>query len=140
MRFRKIPDDSPGVIIIPMIDVMFFLLIFFMMATMNLGKVSSIPVELPSLQTVKSMDGTGLTLSLKQDGKFYVDDKEIPQNKVRKALANVAKENKGLMVILRVDINVPYARVAETIDLLKANGVKKIALVGKKRHQNEEGK
>lgn len=140
MNFRKKSEDQPGIIIIPMIDVMFFLLIFFMMATMNLGKVSSVPVKLPALQTAKNVEGTGLTITIKQDGKLFVDDKELAKEKVNKAIANVAKDNRNMMVILRVDRNVPYHQVAETMDVLKANGIRKIALAGEKRSQHEDRK
>lgn len=140
MNFRKKAEDQPGIIIIPMIDVMFFLLIFFMMATMNLGKISSVPVKLPALQTAKNVEGTGLTITIKQDGKLFVDDKELTKDKVNKAIANVAKDNKNMMVILRVDRNVPYHQVAETMDALKAKGIRRIALAGEKRTQNEDGK
>lgn len=140
MNFRKKSEDQPGIIIIPMIDVMFFLLIFFMMATMNLGKVSSVPVKLPSMQTAKNVEGTGLTLTIKQDGKLFVDDKELAKDRLNKTIANVAKENRNMMVILRVDRNVPYYQVAETMDVLKANGIRKIALAGEKRSQHEDRK
>lgn len=140
MNFRKKSEDQPGIIIIPMIDVMFFLLIFFMMSTMNLGKVSSVPVKLPALETAKSMDGTGLTITIKQDGKLFVDNKELVKEKINKIIANAAKENKNMMVILRVDRNVAYHHVAETMDVLKANNIRRIALVGEKRlkHENKE--
>lgn len=140
MNFRKKSEDQPGIIIIPMIDVMFFLLIFFMMATMNLGKVSSVPVKLPSMQTAKNVEGTGLTLTIKQDGKLFVDDKELAKDRLNKTIANVAKENRNMIVILRVDRNVPYYQVAETMDVLKANGIRKIALAGEKRSQHEDRK
>ena len=75
MQLRNVRDrKTPELIIIPMIDIMFFLLVFFMLSTMYMIDLKTIPVKLPQAAHAATDTTTTFAVSLKNDGSLYLGD------------------------------------------------------------------
>ena len=75
MQLRNVRDrKTPELIIIPMIDIMFFLLVFFMLSTMYMIDLKTIPVKLPQAAHAATDTTTTFAVSLKNDGSLYLVD------------------------------------------------------------------
>ena len=133
MRFIKKDEGLPQIMVIPMIDIMFFLLVFFMLATINMSNSGSLPIKLASMQNLQQTKLDGLHVAADKDNKLYVDNMEIKADKLLPLLQKATAANPEMLVILRIDKNSQFYSTSELINILKRAGVKRIALAAEKR-------
>ena len=133
MRFIKKDEGLPQIMVIPMIDIMFFLLVFFMLATINMSNSGSLPIKLASMQNLQQTKLDGLHVAVYKDNKLYVDNMEIKADKLLPLLQKATAANPEMLVILRIDKNSQFYSTSELINILKRAGVKRIALAAEKR-------
>ena len=133
MRFIKKDEGLPQIMVIPMIDIMFFLLVFFMLATINMSNSGSLPIKLASMQNLQQTKLDGLHVAVDKDNKLYVDNMEIKADKLLPLLQKATAANPEMIVILRIDKNSQFYSTSELINILKRAGVKRIALAAEKR-------
>ena len=133
MRFIKKDEGLPQIMVIPMIDIMFFLLVFFMLATINMNNSGSLPIKLASMQNLQQTKLDGLHVAVDKDNKLYVDNMEIKADKLLPLLQKATAANPEMLVILRIDKNSQFYSTSELINILKRAGVKRIALAAEKR-------
>lgn len=128
MRFTKNDEGLPQIMVIPMIDIMFFLLVFFMLATINMSDSGSLPIKLASMQNLQQTKLDGLHVAVDKDNKLYVDNMEITGDKLLPLMQKAAAANPEMLVVLRIDKNSQFYSTSELINILKRAGVKRIAL------------
>lgn len=110
-----------------MTDIVFLLLIFFML-TSTLVTVSAIDVLLPKAGG-KTENNTSVSVSITSNSEFYVDKtKVLPSNLEQEIVQRVGAEKKKTVVI-RGDKNVPYQQVMKVIDIANKNKLKMILAV-----------
>jgi len=110
MRLRKSRKRRRGRIeIIPMIDVMFFLLATFMLASLSLQNLHSLPVDLPRGQTTPLQVRSPITLTVTRDGDILI-------NEIGVTLASLA-------ATLRPLLDGPDAKVIVSADAAAPNGI-----------------
>ena len=113
----------------PFIDVMLVLLIIFMVAA-PLATVD-IAVNLPAATAEpQPRPDMPLFLTVRSDLSLGLGDDMIPRNQLRGALDVAAKGDKDTRIFLRADKAVPYGELMEVMNLLRAAGYLKVALVG----------
>lgn len=133
MRFTKNDEGLPQIMVIPMIDIMFFLLVFFMLATINMSDSGSLPIKMASMQNLQQTKLDGLHVAVDKDNKLYVDNMEITGDKLLPLMQKAAAANPEMLVVLRIDKNSQFYSTSELINILKRAGVKRIALAAEKR-------
>lgn len=133
MRFREPDEGLPQVMVIPMIDIMFFLLVFFMIATVNMSDSGKMPIKLASMQQLQISKIQGLEIAVDRENKFYVNHEAIPSEKLYSIVQKAVTINPELLVILKIDKNSRFSSTADVINVLKQAGVKNMALAAEKR-------
>ncbi|HWR39843.1 MAG TPA: biopolymer transporter ExbD [Patescibacteria group bacterium] len=129
MKIPRRPLKKARIEIIPMIDTMFFLLVFFMMATLTMTNQFNLPVNLP--HAVGSQDKTQqvITLTLSKDGKLFYNREQIAAPAEAAArLTLLAKEGRQSSVIINADRSVEHGRVVELLDAIRQSGSQKISV------------
>jgi biopolymer transport protein TolR len=114
----------------PMVDVMLVLLIIFMVAAPML--TTGVPLDLPQTQAkALDLDKEPLMLSVKLDGKVFLNDTEIDVSQLEAKLKAVTEARGGLeeRIFVRGDRKVDYGTVMKVMGRLSAAGFKKVALV-----------
>ena len=111
-----------------MIDIVFQLVLFFMVST-TFVQTPGIQVDLPrsSSQTVLS-DDTDVNIWMTVDGAVFVDDVPMTNGELRSLLAARAKVDPNTMVVLKADTGVHHGRVVLVMDMARAYGLTKIAI------------
>ena len=123
-RYRK--DHRPRIEIIPMIDTIFFLLVFFMVATLSMTYMRGMKVDLPVAKTSGKDVAEHRTITIKEDGSLYID--KTPVDEIRlKALLGEMKDRVELVVI-NADRGVAHGRVVEIMDIARFSGIKRLAI------------
>lgn len=129
MQLRDVRNrKTPELIIIPMIDIMFFLLVFFMLSTMYMIDLKTIPVKLPKAATAATDTTTTFAVSLKNDGTLYLGDALTDIKALIMQASIEQKNNPNFAIVIRADKDVDYGLVIELIDKLKAAGITRFGL------------
>lgn len=114
--------------IIPMIDIIFFLLVFFMMSMLSMVVQKSMPVNLP-IATASSVDlQRKIPITITADGKIYVEQDAYDLNGMAKRLEAEKAKGGDLTIILRADQRAQYGEFVQVLDTLKNMQLNKIAV------------
>lgn len=115
--------------IIPMIDTMFFLLVFFMLSSLALTKLNGLPVNLPNAQTAPKQAPAQLTITLDRSQKLYVNKTPVTFETLETVLVEKGGKNlSAATVIINADTSVPHGLVVRCIDGAREVGISKFAI------------
>ena len=124
MKLRNYRETKqPDLNIIPMIDIMFFLLVFFMLSTMYMVEQKTIPVNLPQATSATIDNKTNFTVTLKDDGSIYLEDQQTDIQTLLMQATKEQKNNPSFAIIIRADKDINYDKVVSFIDTLKKAGI-----------------
>lgn len=129
MKLRNYRETKqPDLNIIPMIDIMFFLLVFFMLSTMYMVEQKTIPVNLPQATSAAIDNKTNFTVTLKDDGSIYLEDQQTDIQILLMQATKEQKNNPSFAIIIRADKDINYDKVVSFIDTLKKAGITRFGL------------
>lgn len=123
--------EEPEIIVIPMIDVMMFLLFFFMVASLAMVTQAALPVSLPKSSTSQSENAETITLTVTAGGDMYLNTTRVTLSKIEPGLVALKVGPKNL-VTLNVDEHVPYGTVVSVMDEARKAGVTTFGFATKK--------
>jgi biopolymer transport protein ExbD len=114
--------------IIPLIDIMFFLLASFMMVSLSQVHMKGIKVNLPSGQSGEAQSKKDyISISVDKDGNPYFDKDEMDYDKLTAILKKVHQDNPEAKVFVRGDADTMHVNVLHVLDILRGVGFYKIA-------------
>jgi biopolymer transport protein ExbD len=130
MKIRKRAKKHAKIEIIPLIDVVFFLLATFIMVSLSMTKNEGITVNVPAASTSAAKDKSDapLTLSVAQRGEIFFNKEKINFAQLPVRLQNFKAANKEAQVIINADGKAEYSNVVAVIDEVKKTGITKVAL------------
>lgn len=126
----RLPAESEAKIeIIPLIDIMFFLLAAFMLVSLSMVNLRSVKVNLPTATTATAeIEHNLVNISVDRAGLAYLDAKPIGQSELAFQLSNMAKTNIDARVFISGDLDARHGEVVRVLDLVRASGIQKVAL------------
>ena len=117
--FLDFEEENSQINILPMIDIIFVILSFFIVSSLYLVKLETIPVNLPNAETSNQEKDSLIVVTLSLDNRVFIDDKfidiSILENKIRSKL-RVSNNKK---VVLRADKGIKYGKVITILDILR---------------------
>ncbi|HEX7125817.1 MAG TPA: biopolymer transporter ExbD [Thermodesulfobacteriota bacterium] len=129
MRVARRGRRTGRIEIIPMIDVVFFLLVFFMMASLSMTTARGLRVNLPSAASGESdRRSVPVTLTLTEAGGLYVDREPVDVETLPARLRAAAAGNPDLVVVVNADRAVEHGRVVAVMDAARQAGVARLAV------------
>ena len=108
-----------------LIDVIFLLLIFFLVTT-TFSEQPSLKIDLPRATTSGSGHQDELVLAVTREGNFYLDQKEISRAELPELLADAVRHRKEPALVLKADRQVSYGLIVELMDISRRVGMEKI--------------
>ncbi|HWR05994.1 biopolymer transporter ExbD [Sporomusa sp.] len=134
MKFRNVRGIStPSFMIIPMIDIIFFLLVFFMMNSLQTTTQRALAVQLPQATRAEVPSQLPVIISLDSAGRIALDAKFVSLADAAAHLQAQTAANPQLAVILQADKSTSHGQVVAVMDMLKAAGVKKLGIAAEKK-------
>ena len=119
MRLREDNEArQASVNILPMIDVIFAILTFFIMSTLYLTKDEGLPVNLPQAATTASQDQAALTLTITADGELFLGKEAIALNNLANEVRKMASGG-PIQVTIRADETTAHGVVVGAMDQLR---------------------
>jgi biopolymer transport protein ExbD len=119
---------TPQMMLSPMIDLIFQLLVFFIVSTMYMSNTRVIPVQLPVAQQSQQVQKNSFTVTVKKDGQLYLDDNKVELNALVTDAALASKRDPNFSIIIRSDTGAEYGQVVRLLDALKGGGVTRFGL------------
>ncbi len=123
MKFKRRLEARAGVDLVPMIDVVFQLILFFLVST-TFAVLPGIELELPVSATAESTRTNGITITVSRDGMIYVNSEEVALDGLDEALLSVAVDGarEKVPVSLEADSSVPNGSIVQILDSLRRTG------------------
>ena len=129
MRRRTLGvKKEPIIMIIPMIDIVFFLLVFFMVGTLYMNTEQQIPLNLPSTSTSMAKSIEPIIITLTTSHKLYIDNREISADNLSQEVQDIVRTTPRQAFVIRASKDVYYNEVIALLDMLKVNGAKYISV------------
>ncbi len=116
---------------LPLMDIVFLLLVFFIYAMMSMAVHRALPLNLPASRAAEADKSVSLALSVRADGALYLDKEPVPLEELAALLELkkvVAADPEDFSVQVFADGSLSYQDLYRVLDQLKVAGVKKIAL------------
>ena len=112
----------------PLVDVVFLMLIFFMVST-SFTVSNSLKIELPiSKATAQDAQAKEVLISIDASGQLYVQEEAVADGDLRKRILNVSKGDPNMRVVLRADADTRHKRVVYVMDTIRELGMGKLAI------------
>ena len=128
MQIRQRPVKRVRIEIIPMIDVIFFLLVFFMVTSLAMTRINSVKVVLPKTSGKPQNIQQNIILTVRKDGTLLVNKATVTLDSLGPQLVALMQSNPQAVVIVNADEGASYGTVVEAMDKAKEVGVRKFAL------------
>jgi biopolymer transport protein ExbD len=120
--------------IIPLIDIMFFLLATFVMVSLSMVKNQGIPVRLPSAATGQPQERKdAATITVSATGQLYLDKEELSLDALAAKLAALKSANSELKIFINGDEDARLGLAIEVLDTTRQLGISKVAFETKKK-------
>lgn len=137
MKLRNLKDDSvPTLMIIPMIDIIFFMLVFFMMSMLTMVTQRTIPVKLPQAVTAAVDVTKTIPVTVDAEGRVLLEDEAVALEslggRLKDAVSAASGEGREAVVVLRGDEKAPYGVVIQVLDVVKKSGSPKLVIATEK--------
>ena len=132
MQLRSASPEDPEISLTSLIDVVFLLLIFFMVST-TFERQAVLKVDLPKAEnvTVPQDQPNSFELVIDQNGQYYLNDRQLVDGKpatLRAAFNEAAGEDRNIPVILRADAETPHHFVVTAMDVTAQLGFRRLSI------------
>lgn len=125
--FRE--KTQPLVMIIPMIDIMLFLLVFFMISTIYMVQTNTLPVSLPQSSTAKQETRPNIIpITVMESGDVLFNKDSVPNQQFAERVHKALESDKDTIFVLRGDKAARYESVVAVLDLLKKSGAYRVSI------------
>jgi biopolymer transport protein ExbD len=126
-EFDETLDRGTGPDLTPLIDMVFLLLIFFLLTTFFTRP--SIPVSLPESETAVLNEQPEITITIKKDGDLLLNGEQVAEDGLLRSLNSLYEFHKSKEVIIQADREVSFGRVISIMDIAKTGGAEHLSFL-----------
>jgi biopolymer transport protein ExbD len=126
-RSRLQPPDEGGIDMTPMLDVVFIMLIFFIVTT-SFVKEAGIDVNRPSAQTAEQQSRGNIMIAIRPNGEIWMDKRPIDVRAVRANVERMRAENPEGTVVVLADKESNTGLLVEVMDQVRLGGVSNVSI------------
>jgi len=128
MKLNLYKTKNPRIEMLPLIDVVFLLLVFFIYAMLSMAVHRGLPVVLPDSSTAKIDKKLVLSVSIKSDGTIYIDKHQVALEDLAETLKDRAGHETNPGVLLFADRDISYQKLFKVLDQIQTAGIHRISL------------
>jgi len=128
MNLRNKRGAEVGIDLTPLVDVVFMLLLFFMVTT-SFNVSTSLKLHLPtSNSSVKEQQIKEVKIQIDAYDQLYVQDEKVSDDQLRERILNVSKGDPNMRVVIQADANSRHKRLVLVLDTLRQLGMGKVGI------------
>lgn len=128
MKVNLGPARKVRIEMLPLIDIVFLLLVFFIYAMLSMAVHRGLPVVLPLSETADETLKKSISVTLTADGAVFVEENRVSQGSLREELKKYIPSGSDAGVLLFADREVSYEQMFGVMDEIKMAGINKICL------------
>jgi biopolymer transport protein ExbD len=128
MRLPEEPDVVPQMNILPMIDVIFAILTFFIVSSLFMTRTEGLPVNLPKAATAKPQEQTKIVITVNNKGELSLNRKPIEVNQIAVQLKPLVAETGQAVVVVNADEKIDHGQVIAVMDQVRQVEGAKLAI------------
>ena len=135
MRVTVYPHKKPHIEIVPLIDVVFFLLATFVMVSLSMTKNQGVSVQLPSASTAERIDDRdkAATITVTQTGELFFNKDKISPAQLPFKLQTYKSGAKDPKIVVSAEAKADFKNVVGVLDEARKLGIIKIAISTEKK-------
>lgn len=126
-RHTDTDTDGNDIDITPMLDIVFIMLIFFIVTT-SFVKESGVTVSRPSAQTAEEKKGSNILVAIRANGEIWIDRRAVDVRAVRPNIERMKAENPEGTVIIQADEFSPTGLLVKVMDQVRLAGISNISI------------
>lgn len=127
MRRRRTQEEDSGIDLTPMLDVVFIMLIFFIVTT-SFVKESGLDVNRPSASTAKKKERASILVAISQNGEIWIQKRRIDIRSVRANIERLHAESPEGTVVIQADKASETGVLVQVMDQIRLAGVESISV------------
>ncbi len=135
MKLNMNAHKSVRIEMLPLIDIVFLLLVFFIYAMLSMAVHRGLPVLLPASSTAEIGKKSALSVTVKTDGTIYVDEKLISIEDLAAFLKKRAEIDKDTGILLFAEKTLSYQKLFRVLDQIRIAGLNRISLQAEAERQ-----
>tara|TARA_Y100000739_G_scaffold71175_1_gene59981 strand:- start:76 stop:483 length:408 start_codon:yes stop_codon:yes gene_type:complete len=112
--------EGEGINIVPMIDVIFAILTFFIISSLDLIRLDNIPVNLPKASTSTLVKDKPIVLTIDKENNIFLENKPIDSKILVDQIKNIISDYSTDILVISADKEVAYGKVVEVIDQIRS--------------------
>ena len=136
-----VPEKKARIEIIPLIDIMFFLLAAFMLASLSMIRLQSVKMDLPTASTAKQdFKPDIVNIGVGRGGEVYLEKTQVSMAELHGYLSNKYRMNTNVPVYISGDKQTKHGAIVRVLDLVRREGIQTIAFTIAPAQMTEEKK
>jgi biopolymer transport protein ExbD len=140
MQFKRPRRDDARIEITPLVDMVFLLLIFFMLSTTFIV-TPGIKVNLPRSSAEKvTQEKKEVQVVITEDNKVFVDRILVDVGELERRLVGVGQQDPQTLIIIKADAKALHGKVVEVMDIAKQSGLDRLAIATQPKEKQAERK
>jgi biopolymer transport protein ExbD len=132
MRLQDEPEIPAQINIVPMIDVIFAILTFFVMSTLFLTRSEGLPVNLPKAASGQADRPAQMTVTINKTGQIFLDKKPIVLEQLESEVRQQVQPQQQVLVVINADEGVNHGQVVGVMDKVRQIDGAKLAIATQK--------
>ncbi|UCC68684.1 MAG: biopolymer transporter ExbD [Armatimonadota bacterium] len=139
MRIRRRPVERARIELIPMIDTMAFLLVFFMIASLAMSRQAGLPVKLPRAESAEpqTWGDRALVVTLDREGNLFLDKDPVGWGSLREQVSARLAMRPELIVVINADEELRHREVIAAMDAVKQAGAANMVIPTRPTEEQE---
>ena len=123
-------NNQPLVMIIPMIDIMLFLLVFFMLSTIYMVQTNNFQVTLPQSETAQQQENKPnvIKVTVMVNGEIMFEEEKVQKNQMAQKISETLSADNETVFVLFGDKLTRYEQVVNVLEVMKKSGIKHISI------------
>lgn len=137
MRIQRRNPKKARIEIIPMIDTIFFLLVFFMISTLSMSQYRGLPVNLPKAASGQQAPAESAAITINKAKQIFLDKQAIDKTELPDLLRGQLAKNPELLVVINADDGVEHGDVVEIMDIARSANLARMAIAVKPKQESK---
>ena len=129
---RKRQEESDDINMSPLIDMVFILLIFFVVTT-SFSRETGVEINKPKAASSRTLSQENILIAITAEGTIHILEKQVDLNQLSMIMKRLASENPDRQAVIMVDRNARSGDVVDVIDVCNIARVKKVNLAAIKK-------
>jgi len=118
----------PRIELVPMIDTIFFILVFFVVASVSMVHQRGFPVALPTASSAPQPERARVEVTVRADGSVYLDKEPVARAELGSELHTLISTSPDLTIMVNADRKAEHGRVVEVMDSARQAGARNLTI------------